>query len=157
MTWQEREMAVTDPTTKKETLKRRYLKITKIFLLIAMIYSLWIALVFVGTYSMELGHKWASLSIQEWTWSAIILISILIVLEFLFILHYLASGRKKQMRPEPTKEPIYLQGKQVHSFTLPVGVKGGIFSKTYILIDENRVLHLRYQMIPPTDLWGKPQ
>jgi hypothetical protein len=35
--------------------------------------------------------------------------------------------------------------------------KGGIFSKTYIIIDEDRVLNIRYQMIPPNDLWGQQQ
>ena len=150
-------MAATDPTTKKEILKHRYLKVTKIFVLLTVIYSLWIALVFIGVYSLELGHTWAGLSINQWTWSAIILISVLIVLELLIILHYIVSGRKKHMQQEPPQEPIYLQGKQVHNYTLPIGAKGCIFSKTYILIDENRVLHLRYQMIPPQNLWRKQQ
>jgi hypothetical protein len=149
-------MATTDPTTQEEKLKQRYLKISKIFLLITLIFSLWIVVVIIGFYNLEFAPKWAALTIEQWILSAIVLISILICFEIIFILHYLSSKRKK-VKPEPTRHPEYLQGKQVHNFTIPVGAKGGIFSKTYILIDENRVLHLRYQMIPPNDLWRKQQ
>jgi hypothetical protein len=149
-------MAAIDPAIRKEKLKQQYLKVSKIFLLIALIYSLWIAIVVIGVYSLSYEPKWAAFTIQQWMLSAIILLSILLILEIIFILHYLSSMRIKSKR-ESTQEQTYLQGKQVHNITIPNGAKGGIFSKTYILIDENRVLQLRYQMIPPHDLWGKQQ
>jgi hypothetical protein len=52
---------------------------------------------------------------------------------------------------------LYIQGKQVHNYTVPLDAKGGIFSKTFILIDEDSILNVRYQMIPSDDLWGNKQ
>jgi hypothetical protein len=147
-------MAVDDLIELEERLKQRYLKASKIFLLLTIIYTLWVVIIILGVYTLGLNFKWAAFTIGQWIFSAIILISILIALELLFVLHYWISKRRKA-KPEPKEQPTYIQGKQVLNYTLPIGAKGGIFSKTYILIDENRVLHLRYQMIPPNDLWGK--
>jgi small-conductance mechanosensitive channel len=149
-------MAVTELIELEERLKQRYLKASKIFLLLTIIYTLWVIIIILGVYSLGLNFKWAAFTIGQWILSAIVLISILIGFELLFILHYLLSKRRKA-KPKASKEPVFIQGKEVYDYTLPIGAKGGIFSKTFILIDENRVLHLRYQMIHPNDLWGKPQ
>jgi membrane protein YdbS with pleckstrin-like domain len=148
-------MAAAEQPNNEEHLKSRYFKISKIFFLIAIIYSLWIAVLIMGVYFLRLGSKWAALTLEQWIYTAIGLLIGLIALEFIFILHYTVTTRKRQRREKP--QPVTMQGKQVHSFTLPVGAKGGIFSKTYIMIDEARILHLRYQMIQPNDLWGKKQ
>jgi hypothetical protein len=147
-------MAVPDLIEVEERLKQRYLKVSKIFLLLTIIYTVWVIITILGVYILGFNFKWAAFTIGQWILSAIVLISILIALELLFILHYWISKRRKA-KPEPQGQPTYIQGKQVLNYTLPFGAKGGIFSKTYILIDENRVLHLRYQMIPPNDLWRK--
>jgi len=49
----------------------------------------------------------------------------------------------------------YINGKKIHIYTSPKGTEGGIFSKTYIEIDEHNLLRLRTLMIPPGELWGK--
>jgi membrane protein YdbS with pleckstrin-like domain len=149
-------MTVAELVELEEKLKQRYLKASKIFLLLTIIYTLWVIIIILGVYSLGLNFKWAAFTIGQWILSAIVLISILIGFELLFIFHYLLTKRKKT-KPESRKQPVFIQGKQVYNYTLPIGAKGGIFSKTFILIDEDRVLHLRYQMIPPNDLWGKPQ
>jgi hypothetical protein len=149
-------MAVEDTIPKEEKLKQRYLRLSKIFLLITLIYVLWIGIVIIAVYNLKYDPKWAVFSIAQWILSAIILISLLLALEILFILHPLVVKRKTT-QPAVRPHPEYVQGKQVFNFTLPAGAKGGIFSKTYILIDDDRVLHLRYQMIPPQNLWGKQQ
>ena len=146
-------MAAEEQIPNEEHLKSRYRKVSKIFFLIAIIYCLWIAVLIMGAYFLGLGSKWAVLTLEQWITTAIGLLIGIIALEFIFILHYTISYRKKQRREKP--QPVTMQGKQVHSLTLPIGAKGGIFSKTYIMIDEARVLHLRYQMIQPTDLWTK--
>lgn len=148
-------MATAEPPRDEEKLKRRYLKALKVFLLLAIIYTLWIAVLIIGIYFLKLGSKFAILTIDQWIYSAIALLSIIIVLDIIFLLRYVAS-RKKQITQEKPQH-VFLHGKQVHSYTLPVGAKGGIFSKTYIMIDETRVLNLRYQMIQPNILWGKKQ
>jgi hypothetical protein len=149
-------MVTTEPIWDEEKLKQRLLKASKFFLLFTMIYSLWIVLIIIGTYFLQLGNKWAALTVEQWILSAIALISVVIALEVILLLQYTLL-RKKQLQPEKQKQHVFLQGKHVHSYTLPIDAKGGIFSKTYILIDENRVLNLRYQMIPPNDLWGQKQ
>ena len=147
-------MDTTEPLRDEEKQKHRLLKISKIFFLITMIYSLWIAILIMGVYFLNLGFRWAGFTIEQWLLSAIVLVSIIIVLEVILLLQYTLS-RMKQLRPKKQKETI--QGKKVYRYTIPVDAKGGIFSKTYILIDEDRVLNLRYQMIPPNDLWGQQQ
>jgi hypothetical protein len=149
-------MITEEPIWDEEKLKRRYLKASKLLFLFTVLYSLWIVLVIMGVYFLQLGNKWAVFTIGQWILSAIILISIVIVLEIIFILHNTLS-RKKYLQPEQPQQPVYPQGKQVNSYTIPAGAKGGIFSKTFIMIDETRVLNLRYQMIPPNDLWGQKQ
>ncbi|MBE3121094.1 MAG: hypothetical protein IMZ53_05580 [Thermoplasmata archaeon] len=149
-------MNTEEPIWDEEKLKRRYLKASKLLFLFTVIYSLWIALVIMGSYFLQLGNKWAVLTIGQWILSAIILISVVIGLEIIFLLHNTLL-RKKHLQLEQPKQPVYLQGKQVHSYTIPVDAKGGIFSKTFIMIDKTRVVNLRYQMIPPNDLWGQKQ
>ncbi len=150
-------MEATEKTWSEEQRKQRLLKATKFFFLITILYSLWIAIVIMGVYYLELGNRWAFLSMEQWILTAIALISIAIGLELVLLLHYILSKRRTHEPVELKKQKEYLQGKQVHSFTIPFDAKGGIFSKTYILIDEERVLNIRYQMIPPNDLWGQQQ
>jgi hypothetical protein len=145
-------MTTTEPIWDEE--KQRLLTASKLIFLIIMIYSLWVALIIIGVYFLKFGNKWAILTVEQWILSAIVLISIAVGLEIILIIHFVLS-KKKQLQLE--KESIYLEGKQVHNYTIPVNAKGGIFSKTYILIDQKRVLNLRYQMIPPYDLWGQKQ
>ncbi len=138
----------------EEKQKNKLLKATKIFFIITVLYSCWIALVVIGTYFLRLGYNWAGLSLEQWILSAIVLIGLILIIEIILLFNYLLPRMKRQ-RPEKQKE--FIQGKRVFRYTIPAEAKGGLFSKTYVLIDENRVLNLRYQMIPPSDLWGQQQ
>jgi hypothetical protein len=149
-------MTTAEPIWDEEKLKRRYLKASKLLFMFTVLYSLWIALVIMSVYFLPLGNKWAVLTLEQWILSAILLLGVVIGLEIIFILHNTLL-RKKQVQAEQPQQPVYLQGKQVNIYTIPAGAKGGIFSKTFIMIDEARVLNLRYQMIPPNDLWGQKQ
>ncbi|MBN1280648.1 MAG: hypothetical protein JXA00_03275 [Candidatus Thermoplasmatota archaeon] len=146
-------MATTRSSEEEETLKHRYLTVSKILLLITMMYIIWIALLLIGSFTLKLAGDWAVLTLEQWVLSAIALLSIVIVIEVLFLLHHMVL-QQHQGKPKKTRQPAYLKGKQVHTITLPLGAQGGIFSKTFIAIDDHRVLNLRYQMIPPSDLWG---
>jgi len=147
-------MATTEPMWDEEKQKQRLVTASKILFLCTIIYSLWIAFLIMSVYFLQFENKWAVLTIEQWILSAIVFISIAIGLEIIFLLYYILS-RKKHIPPE--KQLIFLEGKQVHNYTIPGNAKGGIFSKTYILIDEERILNLRYQMIPPKDLWGQKE
>lgn len=149
-------MMSTEPIWDEEKEKQRLLKTSKLFFLLIVIYSLGIALLIICVYFFQLGENWAILTVEQWILSAIVLISIAICLEIILVIYFILS-KKKQPQFKKQNQPTLLDGKLVHNYTIPVNAKGGIFSKTYILIDEKRVLNLRYQMIPPSDLWKQKQ
>lgn len=149
-------MAATEPSWDEEQQKQRLLKATKFFFVFTILYCLWIAILIMGVYFLQLGNKWAILTMEQWILSAIALSSLSIGLEVVLLVQYslLRRKRREQLEPKKQKQREYIQGKQVHNYTIPLDSKGGIYSKTYILIDEDRVLNIRYQMIPPNNLWG---
>lgn len=149
-------MATIEPIWDEEKQKQRLLKVLKLIFLIIMIYVLWIALLIISVYFFKFADNWAVLTVEQWIISAIVLISIAIVLDIILIILFILSEKKHQ-RLNKQKQPTNLEGKEVHNYTIPTNSKGGIFSKTYIIIDENHILNLRYQMIPPYDLWGQKQ
>jgi len=149
-------MTAAEPIWDEEKLKRRYLKASKLLFLFTVLYCLWIALVIMGAFFLQLGNKWAVLTLEQWILSAILLLGVVIGLEIIFLLHNTLL-RKKQVQAEQPQQQVYLQGKKVNIYTIPAGAKGGIFSKTFIMIDKTRVLNLRFQMIPQNDLWKQKQ
>lgn len=139
----------------EDRLKPRYLKLSKIIFLLAILYSLWIAFVIISVYFLGFGNKWAIITMDQWILSAVILLGFFIILEVLFILHHQIIRMRRIEREKP--KPLYYKGKKVHTYTLPMGSKGGIFSKTYVKMDEKNIVSLRFQMIPPNDLWKKEE
>ncbi|HVQ00045.1 MAG TPA: hypothetical protein VMT57_00875 [Candidatus Thermoplasmatota archaeon] len=146
-------MATVEPGPDANKRQQRYLRISKLIILFAVIYALWIAIVIIGTFQLALGVSWAGLTIEEWVLSAIVLFVVFIVIEILFLIR-LSLKKQREITNEVTPAQ-FIKGKEVHTFTIPMGAKGGIFSKTYITIDESSVLNLRYQITPPHELWGK--
>ncbi len=149
-------MDTTEPLSDEERHKHKLIRVSKYFFIITLIYSLWIVLLISGVYFLQLGNTWAVLTIEQWLLSAIVLICIFIVLEVILVSQYLLV-KKEHFWPKKRTQKEYIQGKRVYRYTIPPDAKGGIFSKTYILIDENRILNLRYQMITPNNLWEQKQ
>jgi hypothetical protein len=139
----------------EEKFQHRYVRVAKIFFLLTVIYLLWIALVLIGTYFLRLGNNWAGLTVEQWILTAIFLVSVVIGLEIVLLLYYMVS-KKRLSEPEP-EQAQFIQGRRVHSYTVPLDAKGGIFSKTYIVINDDSILNVRYQMILPGELWGQHQ
>ena len=150
-------MEATEQSWNEQQQRQRMYTATKFFFLITVVYMLWIAIVIIGIYFLKLGNKWAVFSMEQWILSAIALICIAIGLEIVLLLRYALSRKKERIPRESKEHQEFIQGKAVHNYTIPLDAKGGIFSKTYILIDEDRVLNIRYQMIPPNELWGQHQ
>lgn len=139
----------------EDKLKVRYLKITKIIILLAVIYLIWTVFHIISVYFLGLGNKWAALTMDQWILSSIIFFSICIGLVLLFVLHHYII-KKRRIESEKPK-PAFYKGKRLYIHTLPDRSKGGIFSKTFVKIDEDTILSLRFQMIPPINLWGKTE
>lgn len=150
-------MVTAEPVWDEEKLKRKYLRFSKLTLLFTIIYAFWIAIVIIGTFFLKLGVTWASFTVEQWVLSAIALFVVFIIVELFFFLR-LSIKKLKKKGPKKVSTPAkFIKGKQVHTFTIPFGAKGGIFSKTYITIDDRSVLNLRYQVTVPNELWGKKQ
>ena len=133
----------------EDKLAGRYSILTKLLLIISIILIIWIILVFEGVSS--LGYNWAGLSLENWIITLCVLFGFFIILELIFIYHYKTVKSKRVELEKP--KPEFINGKKVYIYTCPEDKKGGIFSKTYIEIDEHSVLRLRSLMIPPEELW----
>lgn len=131
----------------------KYSKWSKILLLITVLFSLWILFVALTTIILKFEPAWALFTLDVWiyVWCLVVVFFILLVLVFFF--HY-SSVRKKRLEQERPK-PEFIDGKRLYVYTCPKGCEGGIFSKTYIKIDDNNILRLRTLMIPPNELWEK--
>ena len=147
-------MSAVEKNTDEDILKIRYLKTSKIILILAVIYALWITILIISVYFLGI-YKLAFLTMDQWIISSIILLGVFVGLDVIFILHHYMIKRKRIESEKP--KPIYYKGKKLHLYTLPADSKGGIFSKTYVKIDEDNILNLRFQMMPPYGLWGKKE
>ena len=146
----ERNILITGkPRTGKSTLISRLIKL---FLLITFLLIICVAIVFLGI-TLGSGHNWALFGIDTWIIALCAIFGFFIILELIFFFHFLSVRNKTIELQKPKKE--FIDGKRVYVFTYPKGKEGGIFSKTYIEIDDDNILRLRSLMIPPKDLWGK--
>ncbi len=146
-------MSTVENIKDEDKLKVRYLKISKIILLLSIMYLIWTVFHIISVYFIGLGNKWAVFTMDEWILSSIILFIVFIALELIFVLHHLFV-KKRRIEGEKPK-PVFFKGKKLHTYTIPKNSKGGILSKTFIKIDEDTILSLRFQMIQPNDLWRK--
>jgi len=139
----------------EEKLRLRYSKLSKIFLILGFLLVLWAIIVFISARVLNYGYDWALLSVQNWVLLVSIIIVIFIVLIVIFFIHFYTLGKKLSLVKKPKVE--YVAGKKVHIFTFPQGSEGGIFSKTYVEIDDENILRVRTLMLSPEKLWGKKE
>jgi hypothetical protein len=147
-------MSAIEMNIHEDILKVKYLKFSKIILILAVLYALWVIILILSVYFLGI-YKFAFLTTDQWIISSIILLGVFVGLDIIFILHHYMA-KKKRIESEKPK-PLHYKGKKLHIYTLPADSKGGIFSKTYIKIDEDNILNLRFQMIPPNGLWEKKE
>ncbi len=135
----------------EEKLRRKYFLFVKLFLIVTILLILSVVIVFSGVAYFESGYNWALLNLDGWIILSCAFFILFTILILIFISH-LKSVRNKIIDLEKPK-PEFLNGKLVYVYTHPVGKEGGLFSKTYIEIDEHNVLRLRTLMIPPEEVW----
>jgi hypothetical protein len=135
-------------------LKQFTTNLNLLLIMIAILVTLWISLVIIGVYSLGLNNNWAGLTIDQWLYVGIGLISLFIIITI--ILNFLPIITMKLKAPKEKRKPTFYHGKRVHEFTFPIESKGGVYSRTYINIDDKNLVNFRYQMIHPEDLW-KPK
>ena len=135
----------------EDKLRGRYSLLSKLFLLITILLIICVVIVFAGVGSY--GYNWLLISVNSCIIILCALVGVFIIFELIFYYHF-SSLRKKRIKFE-TPKPEYINGKILHVFTIPKGKEGGVFSKTYIDIDEHNVLRLRYLIIPAEELFIK--
>jgi len=131
----------------------KYSRLSKLVLILGLIFILWAAIVFSGVIFWGYSYDWAVFDLDFWLLVVSIILVVLIVLVLALYLRFSSVKTKQQFIKQP--EPEFIDGKRIHVFTHPEDVEGGIFSKTLIEIDAHNVLRLRSLMISPGELWFK--
>jgi len=133
----------------------KYFLWSKLFILLIILFIVILSIVVIGVYIFGYGHTWALFSLDAWIILLCLLCVIFIVLEFVFYYHF-SSVRAKRVELERPK-PEFIDGKKVFIFTFPKGAEGGVFSKTYVEIDNKNILRIRSLIVPPDELWGNKE
>jgi hypothetical protein len=134
-------------------LKRLTTNLNLLMITIAILVTLWISLIIISVYFFGMANNWAGLAMDHWVLVGIGLLTFFIIITLLLNLLPILIARQKISRKK--RKPIFYQGKRVHEYTFPPQSQGGIFSRTYISIDDNNIVNFRYQMISPDQLWPK--
>lgn len=136
---------------KEDKLRVKYSRFSMILLLFAILAGIGVSLIYLAIVVWDKSYSWALFSFDIWLYLAIIGVLVFIFIDIGIYLHFntVYKNRLEMQKPKPE----YIDGKRVHIFTVPSGIEGGVFSKTYIKIDEHNILRLRSLMIPPEDLW----
>jgi len=124
--------------------------ISRLFIFLSIILLIWVILVAAGIIINEMDPYWAYLSLENWVLFSIITILLFAIIEILYYTYTYYFSEKIVEFEEV--EPESIHGKKVYIYTNPKDSKGGVYSKTYIQINNESVLRLRNQMIPPEEL-----
>ena len=108
----------------ESTLQDKYLKISKLFVLITILLIIPILVVFLGIIIYENAYNWAGLSLEGWILGVCLIVSIFIILELVLYYHY-NSVKNKRIELEKPK-PEFIDGRRIFVYTYPKGVEGGI-------------------------------
>ena len=135
----------------EDKLVGKYSRLTKLFLVITILLILLIAVAFLGIAGFGYGYNWMLVSLEGWIIIVSVLIAIFIILELLFYSRF--SALKNKIKELEKPKPEFVDNKKIYAYTIPKGVEGGVFSKTYIEIDEHSALRLRTLIIPPEEIW----
>lgn len=121
-----------------------------LMIFIAILVTLWISIIIISVYFLGMDNNWAGLAMDHWIMVGIGLITLFIIITLIqnLVPMLLITAKEREKR-----KPIYYNGKRVHDFTFPIESKGGVYSRTYIAIDDKNLVNFRYQMIQPDDLW----
>ena len=138
---------------KEDKLRYRYSKLSIILFFISLIFILWVVIAFLGATIWDYGYNWALIPVDIWMYVLSTFLVFVILLNLFLYSRFLKTVKKRVEGEKP--KPEYINGKRVNVFTHPQGKEGGIFSKTYIELDNNSVLRLRSCIIPPKELWSQ--
>ena len=134
-------------------LKSKYVRWSKLILILSLIYVLWVFFVVISVYFLGMGYNWAFMTMDNWILSSIVLTCFFIILEIVFLFHIQIVRRERREREKP--QPMFYRGRKLHVYTYPETAKGGVFSRTYIPIDDDNVLRLRTLIVSAKEIWKR--
>ena len=125
-------------------------KISRLFIFLSIVLFLWIIIIAASIIINDMDPFWAYLSLENWVLYSVIVIIMFIIMEIIYYIYtnFYSDKIVEFLEVEPEK----LHGKKIITYTIPKDSKGGVFSKTYIPINNENVLRIRNQMIPPEEL-----
>ena len=131
----------------------KMLFVTVLMILLAVIVASWVGIVVIGVFYLGMANDWAGLSMEHWLLFGIGLLVIFIMITL--IIHLLPIIQKMMIENKIRKKPVLYKGKKVYEFTFPRGSDGGIYTRTYISVDDKDIINFRYQMVGSDELWKK--
>jgi hypothetical protein len=134
----------------EKKISARYRWFFRQFFFISIILISLVVIAAIGIVYLGLGTNWFLFNFEGWIFGVLLAIGLFVLLEILFFLHFFFYRRKRLRLEQP--QPEYIDGKIIIDITFPKGIDGGVFSKTYIEIDNNSILRLRNLMIPPDEI-----
>ena len=129
----------------------------KLFLILTVIFIMWIVILLSGPLFGVLEPDWAGISSSIWMIIISGLIGIFIVIDIVLYATPMITKNQSMFSQTPTVEFPEIEkrnGKTVYEYTYPSGKLGGVFSKTYITIDDETIIRVRNQMISKEQLWN---
>ena len=124
--------------------------ISRLFIFLSIVFILWIIIVASGIIINDMEPNWAYLTLENWVLLSVIIIIFFAIIEIIYYIYTIYYSDKIIEFEEV--EPEKINGKKVYIYTNPKNAKGGVFSKTYIPINNESVLKFRNQMIPSDKL-----
>ena len=145
--------------SQSKKMMRNLLLLPKVFLILTVVFIMWVFILLSAPMFGVFEPDWAGLSPSLWLIILSVLIGVFIVIDIILYAtpSFYVSTSVSDAIAQPVEFPEVEQrmGKDVYEFTYPVGSKGGVFSKTYVQIQDNAIIRVRNQMIKKDDVWKK--
>ncbi len=148
-------MMHTSESTQSSNIFRTLILLPKLFLILTVVFIMWIVILISGPLFGVLDPDWAGLSSSLWVLLISVLIGAFIVIDIILYATPIINKEEiliSSMQPVEFPEIEKRNGKTVYEYTHPSGTHGGVFSKTYLQIDDQTVIRIRNQMIKKEQL-----
>jgi len=131
----------------------------KLFIIIVIVLLMWLLVVGSASLLLEFDPLWTGLSLGTWSLIISAFVGVFIIFDIILYMNTEpAVPQFQEFTPIEEKAAVeYKEGKWVYEFTHPVGSKGGIYSKTYLQIDEGSIIRIRHQMFTADEIWTEEE
>ena len=109
-------------------------------MILVIILVFWVIVVASGIYLLGQMDGWAGLTLSSWVLLVSILLILFILIDILFLFH---PTFKQSLPIEEGRKLEFIQGKKVYEYIYPEGEKEGVFSKTYVPVDDETLIRIK--------------